>query len=140
MSTSYRFENTATANVSSVLPEVSNLGVENVIGQGPRSRIDDELTKVHPLESRLASWQSSQFSMKLHMQRKVYGLHAPLRTMMEVRAFKQTPYALNTRAARLQLDILMGRDETLDVEDIYDDDVETDMPDVHAMLARRLHI
>ncbi|KAJ1669206.1 hypothetical protein GGF44_003920 [Coemansia sp. RSA 1694] len=139
MSTSYKFESASTANVSSVLPESSNLGMQSVIGQGPRSRIDDELTKTHPLESRLSNWNNSQLSMKLHMQRKIYGLHAPLRTMMEVQAIKQTPYALNTRASRIQLDILLGRDEDFGVEDIYDEDIETDMPDVHAMLSRRMN-
>ncbi|KAJ2898591.1 hypothetical protein GGI21_003611 [Coemansia aciculifera] len=139
MSTSFKFENTSTVNESSVLPKSSNLGVQSVIGQGPRSRVDDELTKAHPLESRLSNWNNSQLSMKLHMQRKIYGLHAPLRTMMEVQALKQTPFALNTRASRVQLDILLGRDEDFDVEDIYDDDIETDMPDVHAMLSRRMN-
>ncbi|KAJ2334342.1 hypothetical protein GGH91_005722 [Coemansia sp. RSA 2671] len=139
MATSYKFENTSSANVASVLPQGSNLGVQSVIGQGPRSRVDDELTKAHPLESRLANWNSSQLGMKLHMQRKIYGLHAPLRTMMEVQAIKQTPYALNSRASRVQLDILLGRDDDFGVEDIYDDDIEVDMPDVHAMLSKRMN-
>ncbi|KAJ2741749.1 hypothetical protein GGI20_004966 [Coemansia sp. BCRC 34301] len=139
MATSYKFERTSTAHVSSVLPESSNLGMQSVIGQGPRSRVDDELTKTHPLESRLSNWGNSQLNMKLHMQRKIYGLHAPLRTMMEVQAIKQAPYALNARASRIQLDILLGRDEDFDVEDIYDDDIETDIPDVHAMLSRRMN-
>ncbi|KAJ2833048.1 hypothetical protein GGI24_000991 [Coemansia furcata] len=139
MSTSYKFENTSTANVTSVLPESSNLGVQSVIGQGPRSRIDNELTQTHPLESRLANWNNSQLGMKLHMQRKIYGLHAPLRTMMEIQAIKHTPYALNARASRVQLDILLGRDDDIGVEDIYDDDMETDMPDVHAMLSKRMN-
>ncbi|KAJ2030655.1 hypothetical protein IWW57_001087 [Coemansia sp. S610] len=139
MATSYKFENTHSANVASVLPQGSNLGVQSVIGQGPRSRVDDELTKAHPLESRLANWNSSQLGMKLHMQRKIYGLHAPLRTMMEVQAIKQTPYALNSRASRVQLDILLGRDDDFGVEDIYDDDIEVDMPDVHAMLSKRMN-
>ncbi|KAJ2031363.1 hypothetical protein IWW57_000745 [Coemansia sp. S610] len=139
MATSYKFENTSSVNVASVLPQGSNLGVQSVIGQGPRSRVDDELTKAHPLESRLANWNSSQLGMKLHMQRKIYGLHAPLRTMMEVQAIKQTPYALNSRASRVQLDILLGRDDDFGVEDIYDDDIEVDMPDVHAMLSKRMN-
>ncbi|KAI8326143.1 proteasome maturation factor UMP1 [Martensiomyces pterosporus] len=140
MATSFKIEDTNTANTSTVLPGSTEFGVQDIIRQGPSSRIDQELTRTHPLEARLANWESAQLSMKLHMQRRIYGLHAPLRTMMEIQSVKQSPFALNAGASRLQLDILTGKDETVDVEDVYNDHAEAELPDVHMMLASRLSV
>ncbi|KAJ1895106.1 hypothetical protein LPJ66_004788 [Kickxella alabastrina] len=142
MATSFQFDTTSTTNTSSVLPETSVYGVSDVLGRGPSNRVDEEMTKGHPLESRLANWENSQLNMKLHMQRKIYGLHAPMRTMMEIQSVKQgSPFGLGgSRASRIQLDILMGRDETIDVADIFDDSEVAEMPDVHKVLAGRMNL
>ncbi|KAJ2156687.1 hypothetical protein GGF46_005016 [Coemansia sp. RSA 552] len=140
MVTSLSFEPKTAASTSSVLPESARAGILDIVSQGPTKRVDDELSVGHPLESRLANWESSQLGMKLHMQRQVYGLHAPLRTMMEIRAVEQTPSVLGSRASRIQRDILLGKDETIDVCDIFGGPAEDDTASVHQMLAARLHV
>ncbi|KAJ1827722.1 hypothetical protein IWW55_000188 [Coemansia sp. RSA 2706] len=139
MSTSFRFEPRASDASSSVLPEAQQAGVSNIIDQGPTKRVGEELTTGHPLESRLASWENTQLNTKLHMQRQVYGLHAPMRTMMEVKAVQQTPSVLGSRAAQIQRDILLGKDESLDIGDVFNDTSEVEI-NVHSMLASRLNV
>ncbi|KAJ1730179.1 hypothetical protein LPJ61_003151 [Coemansia biformis] len=138
MATSFRFESSSAPRAVSALPE-TRAGVIDTVGQGPAKRVDDEITKAHPLEARLAGWEQSQLSQKMHMQRQVYGLHAPMRAMMELQAVGHTPSLLGSRAARMQRDILLGRDEMLDITDIFGDSAEADI-DVHKMLAARLGV
>ncbi|KAJ2781231.1 hypothetical protein H4R18_002995 [Coemansia javaensis] len=138
MATSFSFEPRTAPRTASVLP-AARAGVIDAIGQGPARRVDDEVTAAHPLETRLASWDRSQLSMKLHMQRQIHGLHAPMRTMMELQAVSGTPSLLGSRAAQIQRDILLGRDDTLDMAEVFGDDIEADI-DVHKMLAARLGV
>ncbi|KAJ2715723.1 hypothetical protein H4R19_001044 [Coemansia spiralis] len=138
MATSFRFETNSAPRTVSALPD-ARAGIIDAIGRGPALRVDDEVTKAHPLEARLAGWEQSQLGQKLHMQRQVYGLHAPMRAMMELQAVSQTPSLLGSRAARIQRDILLGREDTLDIADIFDDGAEADI-DVHKMLAARLGV
>ncbi|KAJ2775874.1 hypothetical protein IWQ57_000031 [Coemansia nantahalensis] len=138
MATSFRFETKSAPRAVSVLPD-TRAGVVDAIGQGPALRVEDEIAKAHPLEARLAGWEQSQLSQKLHMQRQVYGLHAPMRAMMELQAVRQTPSLLGSRVARMQSDILLGREDTLDVTELFDDCSEADT-DVHKMLAARLGV
>ncbi|KAJ1931862.1 hypothetical protein FBU59_006570, partial [Linderina macrospora] len=138
-SASFKFDTSSNTTASSVLPTATEFGSTNVIGHGPNRRIDQQLQKAHPLESRLANWESSQLNMKLHMQRRIYGLHAPMRTMMELQAVKDVPNVFESPAGRLQLDILNGRDETIEIEDMYNGaNVELDLGDVHDLLSRHV--
>ncbi|KAJ2697953.1 hypothetical protein FB645_005783 [Coemansia sp. IMI 203386] len=139
MSTSYRFDSSNTSNTASVQLPSAVAGVVDVVGQGPAKRVNEQLTSAHPLESRLANWEDSQLKMKLHMQRSLYGLHAPMRTMMEIQSVGSSlPSRLpGSRAARMQLDILMGKDDTIDVEDILDSSEYAEMPDVHRTFVGR---
>ncbi|KAI9501074.1 hypothetical protein GGI25_003811 [Coemansia spiralis] len=139
---SFKFETEANLNSSSVLPQSSSIsGLQDIVNNGPIKKVNDEFTKGHPLESRLANWENSQLGMKLHMQRQIYGLHAPLRTMMEIQSVQKAPSLLGSRASRIQLDILMGKDDTIGVEDVFSDDaLEADIPDVHRMLAQKLNL
>ncbi|KAJ2851032.1 hypothetical protein IWW36_001459 [Coemansia brasiliensis] len=137
---SMQFEPKATENTASVLPDSMRSGIMDIMGQGPTERMDQKLTTGHPLESRLANWDNSQLNMKLHMQRQIYGLHAPMRTMMEIKSVQQTPSILNSRVSMIQRNILMGKDETLDISEIFDDNSEVEITNVHNMLATRLNV
>lgn len=143
MSTSFNLERKTAGANTTVLPESYNRNVQDIVTQGPRSRIDQQVSETHPLESRLANWESSQLGMKLHMQRKMYGLHAPLRTMMELQAVggsPSSPFGTNG-AAKIQMDILNGNDDSIDIGDFYgEQDLEIDTPDVHKVLAGKLGV
>ena len=83
-----------------------------------------------PLSSQ---WEATQDNLKLNMLRNVYGLHAPVRLLMERQivgyvgssySFEwacltepQNPHMPALRVPNIHMDILMGRDETLDTTD-----------------------
>ena len=65
-------------------------GVHDTMRYGPRSLAFDSKSSttggsaaVHPLQTRLENWDKTRDNLKLQLQRDVYGLGAPLRTMME---------------------------------------------------------
>lgn len=82
-------------------------------------------------------WEETQDNFKLNMQRNVYGLHAPVRQLMErsIVSFvsvtvlhrggasvahalsMQNPHMPTYRTTNVHLDILMGRDETVEPAD-----------------------
>ncbi|KAJ2401668.1 hypothetical protein GGI23_001240 [Coemansia sp. RSA 2559] len=139
---SFKIEPVNQTNTADVLPNTSSTtGLQDIVRDGPPKRVNDAFTQGHPLESRISNWESSQLGMKLHMQRQVYGLHAPLRTMMEIQSVQTNPSLLGSRASRIQLDILLGKDESIDVDDLFDNDgFGTDSADVHKMLAKKLKV
>jgi len=80
-------------------------------------------------------WEETQDNMKLTMQRNIFGIHAPVRQLMErkIVAFvginfsppssllisAQNPHMPGMPQSNLQLDILMGRDEIIEPVDIF---------------------
>ncbi|EGG00185.1 uncharacterized protein MELLADRAFT_93810 [Melampsora larici-populina 98AG31] len=75
----------------------------------------------HPLENRLAEWNETRDNFQLTMQRDLYGMGAPLRLMMERDLVRQNTIALPGRVqpSNIHLDILMGRDETINESDMF---------------------
>ncbi|EJD52872.1 hypothetical protein AURDEDRAFT_19542, partial [Auricularia subglabra TFB-10046 SS5] len=70
----------------------------------------------NPLQGRLENWEETQDNLKLNLQRNIYGLHQPIRQLMERRLNPNMPGIGQTN---IHLDILMGRDEALDVADFF---------------------
>ncbi|KAB5594298.1 Proteasome maturation protein [Ceratobasidium theobromae] len=74
------------------------------------------------------------------MRRNVYGMHAPIRMLMERKVVLNDPHMPTMPRSNIHLDILMGRDETLDVGDFFGD-IETSLPlDIHADMERKLRL
>lgn len=70
-------------------------------------------------------WEQTQDALKLTAQRNIYGLHMPARRLMERRIVMESHlpahmHPLGARQANLAMDILMGRDETVDLADVFD--------------------
>lgn len=59
-----------------------SLGLHDTLQYGPRS-IANEIRTESTIRHRLENWDSTQDNLKLTMQRNVYGLHAPVRLLME---------------------------------------------------------
>jgi len=74
------------------------------------------------------------------MQRSLYGLHAPVRLMMERKIVGYNPHFPTLPRSNLHLDILMGRDETLDVCDVYADKESGPEFQIHTDMEKRRHI
>ncbi|KAI7863979.1 proteasome maturation factor UMP1-domain-containing protein [Spinellus fusiger] len=96
----------------------AELGGHDALRYGTRS-IKSEVTAGHPLEHRLQQWDGTQWELKLNMARQAYGMHAPIRMMMEkslIEKHHRTP--LLSRPSP-HVDILMGKDETMDEKDVF---------------------
>ncbi|KAJ2654908.1 hypothetical protein IWW48_005830 [Coemansia sp. RSA 1200] len=89
----------------------------------------------------VSNWVNQQLGTKLHMQHQIHGLHVLLQTTMEIQSVQKTPALLGSRASRIQLDILLGKDDSIDADDLFGRDCfEADTHDVHSMLAKKLNI
>ncbi|KNZ78181.1 putative proteasome maturation factor ump1 [Termitomyces sp. J132] len=87
---------------------------------GPRSLAAEVQTQSN-LKTRLENWEATQDNTKLTLQRNIYGMHAPMRLLMERRIVTQgtNPFSAAMSPSNLHLDILMGRDETLEPADAF---------------------
>ncbi|CAO3574683.1 unnamed protein product [Mortierella alpina] len=102
--------------------------------------IASEVTEKHPLENRLAEWDNTQMELKMNMARNMYGMHAPIKMAMERSlVIKARGPSMLPRRSNLGLDILNGKDETIDFEDFLNvPEMSTDMVDVHTVMEHQL--
>ncbi|KAL8853535.1 MAG: hypothetical protein Q9221_001694 [Calogaya cf. arnoldii] len=82
-------------------------------------------TSTHPLEARLAAWQSIQDESKMSALRRNFGIGEPVRRGMEIKIAREgewRPMALGVSAG-VSGDILVGRDAEITWEDVYTDEM-----------------
>lgn len=62
-------------------------GVHDTMRHGPRNLATEASTSSaqHPLQHRLENWEATRDDLKLNMQRNMFGIAAPIRTLMERR-------------------------------------------------------
>lgn len=86
-------------------------------------------TGKHPLQDRLEQWETKQFQLKQEQNKSVFGVHLPMKIMME----KQIVDSLDTAsivnelrkeadlhpATSIHQDIVNNKEYTVDYEDIY---------------------
>ncbi|KZT56319.1 proteasome maturation factor UMP1 [Calocera cornea HHB12733] len=126
------------ASSASLKDTANEHGVHDTMRYGLRSLAAD-IKQAHPLQGRLESWEATQDNLKLNMQRNLYGLHAPVRLLMERKAVAQTPHMPAMPRSNLHLDILMGRDEALDVADFMAPEGPEPV-DIHADMEKKLRL
>ncbi|KAL1926902.1 hypothetical protein VTP01DRAFT_5232 [Rhizomucor pusillus] len=128
-------------NAKSVQDTTHNeLGGHDALRYGTRS-VKTEVLPGHPLEKRLEDWQESQWELKLNMARQVYGMHAPIKMMMERDIVGKRTRLPVLPSSNLHLDVLMGKDETIEFEDYLNDPaMSTDLLDVHAAMEHKLKL
>ncbi|CAG8455701.1 2176_t:CDS:2 [Ambispora leptoticha] len=124
----------------SVKSTANSFGVHDTFRLGVRS-INTELLPSHPLETRLDQWDQTQTNLKLTMERRIYGIHAPIRHLMERSIVSRVQRLPVLPSSNLALDILMGKDETIEFEDFLNDpESSTEPMDVHVSMEHRLGI
>ncbi|KAI8824150.1 proteasome maturation factor UMP1 [Fimicolochytrium jonesii] len=113
-------------------------GVHDTFRQGFRS-VRSEIVPQHPLENIAKNWKETHDQLQMTTHRQTFGLHAPLRLQMEkaiVSQIRRIP-VLPTR--NLGLDILEGRDSTIDYEDFLGDpSMPTALMDPHVAMEHAL--
>jgi len=103
---------------ASVQSTSNSLGLHDTLQYGPRS-LAAEVQSAGGLKGRLENWETTQDNLKLTLERNLYGMHAPMRRLMERRIVASTPHTLSAPQTNLHLDILMGRDETIEAADVF---------------------
>ncbi|EJF56117.1 proteasome maturation factor UMP1 [Dichomitus squalens LYAD-421 SS1] len=118
----------------------NSFGLHDALKYGPRS-LAAEVTKMSTVRDRLENWEATQDNMKLQMQRQLFGLHMPMRILMERKIVSQNPHMPILPQSNLHLDILMGRDEVLDCADFMGSAAEMVQPmDIHADMEKKLRM
>ncbi|KAL8906475.1 MAG: hypothetical protein Q9207_002013 [Kuettlingeria erythrocarpa] len=96
----------------------------------------------HPLEARLAAWQSTQDEFKMTALRRNFGIGEPVRRGMEMKIARDgewRPMALGVSAG-VSGDILAGRDTEVQWEDVFQGDETRESADFHAEMERKLRM
>ncbi|KAJ7293879.1 proteasome maturation factor UMP1 [Mycena rebaudengoi] len=124
---------------ASVKDTANSLGLHDTLRYGPRSIAAEINTEGH-LKERLEKWDETQDNLKLTLQRNVHGMHAPMRLLMERKIVSANPHMPSLPQSNLHLDILMGRDETIEPSDIFGG-METMPPqDIHKDMELKLKL
>ncbi|KAI8329049.1 proteasome maturation factor UMP1-domain-containing protein [Chlamydoabsidia padenii] len=127
-------------NITTLDTTHADFGTHDTLRYGTRS-LKAEVLPGHPLERRLDEWNDNQWELKLNMARQTYGMHAPIKMMMERDIVSKRQRMPVLPSSNLHLDILTGRDETIDFEDFLNDPaLSTDTLDVHAAMEHKLKL
>ncbi|KAJ1971611.1 hypothetical protein H4R35_005161 [Dimargaris xerosporica] len=141
MSSSLQMLPMGPAPTTNVHKTTTEYGAHDTLRHGFHN-IHDSVTKRHPLEPTVTQWAQTQESLKLQMHNRLYGVHAPLRLTMERYIVSQCARMQNPASLKhsnVSLDILMGKDETIDVGDmLLDLRVVTPAADIHAVVGKQL--
>ncbi|KAG5646862.1 hypothetical protein DXG03_001938 [Asterophora parasitica] len=117
--TSYRIVPANQTKAATVQDTANTLGLHDTLRHGPRS-LAAEVQTQGGLKGRLQNWEATQDNAKLTVQRNIYGMHAPMRLLMERKIVAQTsPFVAAMSPSNVHLDILMGRDAAIAPADIF---------------------
>lgn len=71
----------------------------------------------HPLKASEETFAQKELETNMQMLRRNEGIAAPMKIMMEMQAFKQVGRLPFLPSSRVHLDVITGRDETIDFND-----------------------
>ncbi|KAI0685261.1 proteasome maturation factor UMP1 [Cytidiella melzeri] len=140
MESSLRIVPASTPKIASIQDTANSLGLHDTLSYGPRS-LAAEVKSHSTIKDRLENWEATQDNLKLTIERNVYGLHAPMRLLMERKMVGHNPHMPALRTTNVHLDILMGRDEFLEPGDFMMPASEmTPSMDIHADMEKKLRM
>ena len=123
----------------------TNDGSKSSAAGGPAAQLDS----AHPLEARLKQWEATRENLRMEMLRRTYGIAEPVRRGMELKITRDgewRPLVLGSAGPGSALlpsvheDILLGRDTTVDWEDIYTGEETRSVPSFHEEMERKLRM
>ncbi|ODQ79821.1 hypothetical protein BABINDRAFT_13428 [Babjeviella inositovora NRRL Y-12698] len=109
--------------------------------QGPLS-IASQLNNRHPLEARIANWEKTQHDAKLEQYRRIFGAGEPIKRTMELQIVENTDFKpqLLGGSSNLHRDILLGKDTSIDWEDVYTGSEFSNIGGFHTEMERKVGI
>jgi len=137
MDPSFRIVPANAPKSASVKDTANSLGLHDTLQYGPRS-IAAEIKTEGGLKDRIENWEETQDNLKLTLQRNLYGMHAPMRLLMERKIVATNPHMPALPQSNLHLDILMGRDETIVPADIFGGMEDTPPQNIHRDMEKKL--
>ncbi|KAF8060965.1 proteasome maturation factor UMP1-domain-containing protein [Lyophyllum atratum] len=137
MDPSHRIVPASGTKSASIQDTANSLGLHDTLRHGPRS-LAAEVRTEGGLKGRLENWEATQDNAKLTLQRNIYGMHAPMRRLMERKIVSQSsPFMSTMSPSNLHMDILMGRDEIIEPADIFLGMETGPSLDIHEELRKR---
>ncbi|PAV21801.1 proteasome maturation factor UMP1 [Pyrrhoderma noxium] len=127
------------AKTSATKATTNSYGLHDTLQHGLRS-LAAEANQQSAFKHRLDNWEETQDNLKLTLQRNLYGIHAPVRLAMERKIVSTSFHMPALPRSNIHLDILMGRDETVDVTDVFDERGTTTSLDIHGDMERKLRM
>ncbi|TFK76669.1 proteasome maturation factor UMP1 [Pluteus cervinus] len=124
---------------ASIQDTAGPLGLHDTLRYGPRS-LAAEVKTHDPLKNRLENWEETQDNLKLTLQRNIYGMHAPMRMLMERKIVAFNPHMPALPRSNVHLDVLMGRDETIEAFDIFGGEESESSLDIHSEMEKKLRM
>ncbi|KAI8855272.1 proteasome maturation factor UMP1-domain-containing protein [Chytridium lagenaria] len=113
-------------------------GVHDSLRDGLKT-VRGDVIPGHPLESSLNKWNETQDELHLNLAQRLHGAHMPIRIQMERFLLSQPKRIPVLKTSNLALDILAGRDESIEFEDFLGDaDPSLHIMDVHGTMERTL--
>ncbi|KAF5319852.1 hypothetical protein D9758_000003 [Tetrapyrgos nigripes] len=122
---------------AAALKHTNSLGLHDTLEHGP-STIASQPSGA--LRNRVENWEETQDNLKLTMMRNVHGLHAPMRLLMERKMVSASPHMPVLPQSNIHLDILMGRDETVEAADVFAGPISGPPLDIHKDMERKLRM
>lgn len=94
----------------------------------------------HPLKSSEETFAQREIETNLQLLRRNEGIAAPMRIMMEMQAFKKVGRLPFLPSSRVHLDVIAGRDETIDFADFLgSDEFSERLSQPHAVAEKKLN-
>ncbi|XP_030836123.1 proteasome maturation protein isoform X2 [Strongylocentrotus purpuratus] len=117
-----------------------NYGVPDFMAEGPTG-VKSGIVSSHPLEKSEKNFWKNQQEQEFANLRKLQGLHAPLRLMMERSIVTQSESPSVFPSSNALADALSGRDSIIGFEDILNVPENSEMMgNAHAMYERKMGI
>jgi len=92
------------------------------------------------IKDRIENWEETQDNMKLTLMRSLYGVSLPLQIMMERKIVAKNAHMPALPQSNIHLDILMGRDESLNVSDFFGGMESKPSMDIHGDMEKKLQM
>jgi len=117
----------------------NHLGLHDTLQYGPRSMVN-EFKSHSAIKDRIENWEETQDNMKLTLMRSLYGVSLPLQIMMERKIVAKNAHMPALPQSNIHLDILMGRDESLNVSDFFGGMESKPSMDIHGDMEKKLQM
>jgi len=141
MDPSLRIVPSAAPKSASVNNTANSFGLHDTLQYGPRSIAAEVTNTTNGLQNRLENWSETQDNLRLTLQRQTFGLHMPMRLLMERKIVGYNPHMPALPQSNIHLDILMGRDETIEPVDFMTGSAEVAQPfDIHGEMEKKLRM